>query len=622
MKNFNLISPRGNGSEYTIRFQDPIKIMKDSKLEFKFAELERAGEVVLQEDQTITINVSDTDLLPRLNTTDGTSPNKPYNARTESSKTATISAGVYSYNEFLVQLQTALSTFAVDQLDICEGFGINTDSSNATKRDVGFGLGYGGKYDSSRLGQTALSVDYQSNITSNLQLGQFTASGGSAGTVDSAVLIKGAYIHRYVLNTSDPLPLAIENQNFIILRGVKTTSTQTGHIQFGLYNKPVSQTLGTGTNRLFANGVGANVNPCNSDGSNGAPTTGNHYLRTFVGFRVAPYSGNVEIFEGRTGTTPAIANELIRNWPNSVQDIGSVRVRHKVRVSDLFQEDQLPTFGFQVYQLPNEDDKSYYRLVAFTNDPTAEEEVGMKIIYDSRVFNNYLPNTLEIGDLTYGAAPNEDAKAQSQLPYQPVLGMSDNDDGWFIQYPRIANIQANAIPIKYSLTFSEELGQALNIPASQSASGDDFTFSNVIPNFSLPDTISNQFLQFNSRYNLFHESNIANPWKRDSYSIMIDLPCNNYKNVAKKINGGFRKSVLANIPAPFASNTLIEADNSNAKIVAVYEPVQGVFSELKNNEISVNSFKITILDMKTEMLAKQLSSSTVNFTLHCPNPED
>ena len=108
MKNFNLISPRGNGSEYTIRFQDPIKIMKDSKLEFKFAELERAGEVVLQEDQTITINVSDTDLLPRLNTTDGTSPNKPYALRTESSKTATVSAGVYSYNEFLVQIQTAL----------------------------------------------------------------------------------------------------------------------------------------------------------------------------------------------------------------------------------------------------------------------------------------------------------------------------------------------------------------------------------------------------------------------------------------------------------------------------------------------------------------------------------
>ena len=62
MKNFNLISPKGNGSEYTVRFQDPIVIDKNSQIEFKFAELERAGEVVLLEDQTITIKLSDADL--------------------------------------------------------------------------------------------------------------------------------------------------------------------------------------------------------------------------------------------------------------------------------------------------------------------------------------------------------------------------------------------------------------------------------------------------------------------------------------------------------------------------------------------------------------------------------
>ena len=130
MKNFNLISPKGNGSEYTVRFQDPIVIDKNSQIEFKFAELERAGEVVLLEDQTITIKLSDADLLPQLNTSDGTSPNKPYAARAEDTKTATISAGVYSYNEFLNQLQSAMSIFAVDQLALTAGFAINTDSSN------------------------------------------------------------------------------------------------------------------------------------------------------------------------------------------------------------------------------------------------------------------------------------------------------------------------------------------------------------------------------------------------------------------------------------------------------------------------------------------------------------
>ena len=617
MKNFNLISPKGNGSEYTVRFQDPIVIDKNSQIEFKFAELERAGEVVLLEDQTITIKLSDADLLPQLNTSDGTSPNKPYAARAEDTKTATISAGVYSYNEFLNQLQSAMSIFAVDQLALTAGFAINTDSSNFTKKDVGFGIGYGGTYTSSSQGRTSLSTDYETNITKNLTLGSFQASGGVDGTVDSAVMLKGAYIHRYLLNPSDPLPLEIENQNMILLRGLKTCNTQAGHIQFGLYNKPVSNVLGTGTNRLFANGVGANINPCNSDGTNGAPTTGLHYLRTFVGFRVAGYGGLIEIFEGREGTTPAIANELIKNWSNSTKDIASVRVRHQARVADLFNEDQLPYFGFQIYQVPDDPDKSYYRLIAFTDDPSTSNDVGMKIVYDSRVFNNSLPHTLEIGDLTYGDAPNAPDKAISQLPYQPVLAMSHNDDGWVIQYPRIANVQAEAIPVNYSLTFGTELGQALNIPASATASGNDMTLSNVKPNFSLPTSLTQQFLAYNSRYNLFHESNIANPWKRDSYSIFIDLPCNNYKNLNTKLNGGFRKSILANIPAPFANNTVIEADNSNSKIVATYEPYQEVKSDLMNNRISVNSFKITILDMKTELLAKQLSSSVVNFTIYC-----
>ena len=70
MKNFNLISPSDNGFEYTIRFQDPIKIMKNSKIDFKFAELVRAGEVVLNEEQTITLAIENDSLLPRFNPND------------------------------------------------------------------------------------------------------------------------------------------------------------------------------------------------------------------------------------------------------------------------------------------------------------------------------------------------------------------------------------------------------------------------------------------------------------------------------------------------------------------------------------------------------------------------
>ena len=78
------------------------------------------------------------------------------------------------------------------------------------------------------------------------------------------------------------------------------------------------------------------------------------------------------------------------------------------------------------------------------------------------------------------------------------------------------------------------------------------------------------------------------------------------------------KSVIANIPSPFSSADIVAAGNTNNEMVATYEPYQQVSSELKNNEISINSFKISILDMKTEQLAKQLSASVVNFSIHCP----
>ncbi len=620
MKNFNLISPKGNGSEYTIRFQDPIVIGKNSQIEFKFAELERAGEVVFTEDQSITITIDAVDMLPRINTTDGTSPNKPYNARTESTKTVSIPAGVYSYNEMLAQLDSAMNLFAVDLVGAYEGFAINTDANADTQTDIGFGLAYGGSYDITRLNQRDFRVDFENNISKNLTIGEFKCNGGVAGTVDSACMLEGKYIHRYLLNPKDPLP-AYENANYILLKGTKTTSSQAGHIQFGLYNRPTSQILGTDTSRLFANGVQTAINPVNSDGRNGAPTTGNKYLPVYCGIRLAPYGGNLEVFTGRSGATPPVsAGDQIRDWTNAFNPIQQVSVLHQVRVADLFSDSQVPYFFFQLYQTPEaktDTDQSYFTVIALTDDPTLTQDYGQKIVYDSRLHNYWLPSALEIA--TDGYVYDTPDKAESQLPYQPVVGFSDNGDGWSIAYPRITSITGTAIITDYQLAFSQELGEALNVPASSTATGDDFTLSGIKPTFALPSSITPSFYTFNARYNLFHQSNISNPWKRDSYAVFIDLPCNNYKNLSSKVNGGFRKSVLANIPAPFASNTLIEADNSNNKIVAVYEPYQSVKSDLLNNEITVNSFKITILDMKTELLAKQLSSSTINFSILCSN---
>ena len=206
---------------------------------------------------------------------------------------------------------------------------------------------------------------------------------------------------------------------------------------------------------------------------------------------------------------------------------------------------------------------------------------------------------------------NEVAKAKSQVPYNPVVGFSDSGDGWSISYARTgiaSGTENHSLILGYKLRFSEELQQVL--------SADETPF--LLPNYVLPNANVLDYNEIASgQFDLFFNTNITNPWKRDSYSIFIDLPCNNYKNLSDKLNGGFRKSVLANIPAPFSSDTVVPASNSNNEITTVYEPYQPIKSDLMNNEISVNSFKITIVDMKTELLAKQLKSSTVNFTILC-----
>ena len=126
----------------------------------------------------------------------------------------------------------------------------------------------------------------------------------------------------------------------------------------------------------------------------------------------------------------------------------------------------------------------------------------MKIVYDSRLHNYWLPSALEVA--TDGYVYDSAVKAESQLPYQPVFGFSDNGDGWSIAYPRISNVETKAIITGYELAFSTELGEALNIPASSTATGDDFTLSAIRPTFALPSAISPQFYTFNARYNLFH----------------------------------------------------------------------------------------------------------------------
>ena len=633
MKNFNLISPSDNGFEYTIRFQDPIKIMKNSKIDFKFAELVRAGEVVLNEEQTITLAIENDSLLPRFNPNDegegaGITPatlsgntDVPENRSSE----VKIPAGVYSYTNFRTQLQTALDDLLVGTNigHNLSGFAVNTDRTGSTQRDIAFGI----QYDFAKLEPDPTDMTTSTYFSSNIDESNYGEiskdSGGVAGTLDSGAILNpnNAYIHRYYRN---PAGVQGQNtQNFIFARGITTTEEQAGDIHIGLYNKAASS-LAQGT-KLF--GSASTINPCNSDGRAGGDTSGNNYLRVFMGVRVEQYGGNIEVYMGQSNQGEDEDDSII-DWNDQYNAIDSVEVLASVPVHRYFEETQCPAFFIQVFQdIDDVDDtepRSFFRVLGIDADPSVNASFQCKVVYDSSVHGISFPFEMEVGDgVNYGQAPNASEKAFSQMPYNVVIGMTHEGDGWSTSYPQLRlevppDDTCDFLATDFELTFTEGLAQTLNFPRTSTVQDDTVLLT---PNFKLTND-ETAHINLNAYRDLFWNSNISNPWRRDSYSIFIDLPCNNYKNLSDKVNGGFRKSVLANIPSPFASADTVAADNSNSELVATYEPYQPVQSELKNNEISVNSFKISIVDMKTEQLAKQLTASTVNFSIHCPSEEE
>jgi len=657
MKNFNLISPSDNGFEYTIRFQDPIKIMKNSKIDFKFAELVRAGEVVFNEDQTITITAEPTDCLPQYDIDDAVSasPNqKPFlsNDLTEYSNTLELvfPAGVYSYTDFRTTLESIINAGITrnggagkkTKLKNYQGFAVQSDLDSGKATDIAFGIDYNLSRDDPLIDTREIELDPSGEYQMNVQIddnsfyrGQSISktTGGTDDVLDAGAIINidFAYVHRYFKNSNAP---PVNNfENCIYLEGIDTTRDQVGNLHFGFYNTAVSKHLGEGANRLFANGSGG-VNPIQVGGSAGT-TADNSYLPIPLGIRIEPYGGNIEIYAGyKSGIGPDRA-------PNMNYEVTGISYLERVPVHNYFDEDQTPKFFVQLYQQTDEQalargtvntDKrnSYIRVFALNNSPVgaSTESFNMTEIYDSAIHGEFLTHNFEVASsgITYGEEPVARKKAQSQLPYQVVVGMTQRGEGFkTIQYPQVAindnddsdQPEAGCLLLNYEMEFSKDLAKALNIPFQNKRRILDHS-----PNFILDPTLISNPASLHNNANLFHNSNITNPWKRDSYSIFIDLPCNNYKNTSDKINGGFRKSVIANIPAPFSSADIVEAGNTNNEMVAVYEPFQVVQSDLKNNEISVNSFKISILDMKTEQLARQLAASTVNFTIHCPSEEE
>jgi hypothetical protein len=602
--NFNLISPENNGYDYQVYFKEPIDIAASSKISLNWAELTRGGKIVLREQQTITMTADS--VLPRKVPSGAFADNKVFDGQTTNSKTISIPKGSYTFTDFEIALSNALTGALGTNLKYYESADNIVDGNL-----LDFGLELGQEY----LDQTTAvprrdQFDFSASPnllaktvkTSGATGFAYLKNGGSAGTYDSFAMDTVRHYFHYQIKSDD----IFSASNYIYLQASdKTAPTggQVGTITFGLYGKEYADGIGTTLPPRTAAGL---ANTISVDAA-GEP-------RNFLNLKVGEYSGDIELY---WADNSAIGN--IEAWDSQGHTIDSMTRIFTVPVAQIFGSGQIPKFAFRTYM--DIDEGSYQnnpRVFFQLWRSVSDDRMGDLLLYDSKSANHFFPPEFFVADagntsgITYGSA----SEINSVIPFSVALYADTDDMGWrvcaFRSFTKGLEADFNTNPQtiieRYTLSFSSQLANSLGVSSIQLHPNALLIKAGPSPN-SVPVEGVDRVVLLRSQLDI--------NWKKDNYSVFIDLPINAYKNINNVSDGGFKKNILANIPSPFSIGTVIEnISTDNEEIISTYQPYQIIVNDMKNNPIKVNSVKIRIVDMLDENLATELTRSIINFSIN------
>ena len=563
--NFNLISPSSNGNDYTINFKDPIKIKANSKLELNWAEFQRKGEIVLEEDASFDIQIDN--CLPTHLPGNPAAPNQyliPFQ----------LVHGRYSLSDF----QDYIEEQIIDTLEVPFNKAMSRyTAATVDDNDQKYG---GGKQDDGRLGLILEKSAFSTFAfdTTNQHDASETTSGGNVvdyttanntGTYDNYA---NSDVHFDFYRANCPDRTSQENA-YAIFHSINRIDTQTGKIFFGLIGKE------------YTDGIGG-APPTRTNGNN-PPVLHNGVPAAFVGVDCGDATGDLVIYVAKNS-----GGNTIDTWDDQNQEIAGMHVVQRIPVANFNTS--------QPYNLLFGTEIDLTTITPSIRWKIANYQGGVyKEIYDSQPNRMNLPYKLLVGDTTvYDNA----VALNSQIPFGFQLSATNADQGWdrvsFSEYDKTLNGCNNTEPLTivrdYKVIFDAVLAKI-------------FSVSNTITGLN-PNACQDKAITV--------DTDLDVNWKSQNYSIFINLPTNNYKNVAEKKDGGFKKSILGNIPAPFttgAINTQEGGDTGN--VISTYQPYNPIVSDLKNNEIQTNTLEIKIVDMLTEKPATEINRSIVNFTI-------
>tara|TARA_R110000868_G_scaffold87498_2_gene244720 strand:+ start:2214 stop:4007 length:1794 start_codon:yes stop_codon:yes gene_type:complete len=595
--NFQLISPEsGNGYDYQVRFREPIVIKPNSRIKLNHATLTTDTSVNFEEPQTLTF--SNYEGFP--------STINPFSAGV----IATIAAGTYTFPELQTAINEAINNALVLQqaadlsLDLYDPVILDEAVGEYEKdNDIVFGIKYNSFPDEFG-GDFVLSATEKLDATDTVgtRTVSYAKSSATAATpvYDSYGLADTHFLHWKVAEDR----VNPSNENRIYLATIDNLSDYVpatkGRIFAGFYGEEYARGL------LPANTAGR---------TSGAtfltvPTEGSTAPQDAVPacfFGMAIDNGNLKFYFAEDD-----AGNSITDWNSQNRPIGAMEQVASISLDVIYNDLDFRGGFYFVPYIPSSEwgtntPNVYVRVYSQLGAAYADDD-GDKIIYDSMKTQHYFPYEFFKSSEDATVIDYTDLNTSfSQIPFNMILSSDTQSSGWrrcnFYEVEKDFSTSETANIIeRYKIEFSDELATVLQTGNS----------GTLRPDYTLPQPLyqssfARTFMFITSGNYLINSR---------SYSVLLNgLPIKNYKNKDKASDGGFAKTVLANLPAPFSTGTLIDNSNTLGNRITIYEPHQEIISNLDNNELSINSFDVKIVELGDETPATELTKSSINFTI-------
>ena len=590
--NFNLASPSNNGHEFTIQFREHVSIEKDSTVSLNFAELVRDRLVTLKQDAVIRLTVDEADMIPNLVPADN-SPNKAFGNQLSNFEDSVIPAGRYSFNEFRDQFQIAFESI-VDTSNLnYEGYsildnpdvailtiGIQPPPINAIIRPGNlkdYAIDGTHSHDALAVDSGGIAVAYTTTNVANAYDNYAIADTHYNHYIDNASL--GIEQTRAENNAS-----TTANNAYLYCESIKTVGQQDGSSWIGLYSKEYAE----GIVPAVAGRTTGDTAPALD--ANGRP-------KCFFGVEFNTDGTGVGIYYARNA-----AGDLITEWDSINQDIEVM-----VQVHNIGAASWTPTEKFKLV-IGTEIDNS-------KNTPEIIVKVAgidgndIDELWDSNQDHKNLPNSLMVGNITY-----DNANAlNSQIPFNWFASVKSSSVDNGFKYLKYKNFPKNyTTPTGVVLSDTNPASYAKKISLSLGT-----VLSRAI---GVPETIIIRPNQSTLANPLVVSADLNFTWLNQSYSILVDLPLNNFKNKGgtanTRANAAVKQQVLANIVAPFTNLSINQGNAiSGQEVSTLYQPFQPIVSKMRNNQIEINAMSFQVVDMLTEEPADDIERCVINFTI-------